>query len=383
MVIWNGLLALIPSFVLGSLTDLFIRCADNVRATIKRFLGWIYSKEDYKPKVKKWEKSVSDPFTNIHNFGIGGDMHSEDVVKPPIDMELPEEGDNGVPKYVVVIVLTVITIGFTYYMFPDLYHKGYHYIKGKLFPGKPDTPGAAGSATTHVGEVIVASEEIVTPSTPVEVLSKPVFGPELQPALPELNYTTLNHQMLGSEIDFRVTLDEILSSDADIPTKLSEANRFVTNLTNPNLMEKKVGDKFLRISDRMVRKFKLSENIPTYPSLSNFTGSSKDLLRSRLNSILSSDITDEAKNSRVSDLARILNIGADDISVSETNGVIAEVMGEYAKTQLTPKPRNVVLEELIKTPSFGNTSWTTPTTATPIIKTTNVPPFDPKTSGFK
>jgi hypothetical protein len=155
MVIWNGLLALIPSFVLGSLTDLFIRCADNVRATIKRFLGWIYSREDYKPKVKKWEKSVSDPFSNIHNANMGGDVHTEDVVKPPIDMELPEEGDNGVPNYVVVGVLVVLTIGFTYYMFPELYHKGYDYIKGKLFPG---SGGEAG--LMHLGVVDLEMEKL-------------------------------------------------------------------------------------------------------------------------------------------------------------------------------------------------------------------------------
>jgi hypothetical protein len=129
-VIWNGLLALTPSFLLEFLTDLFIKCADNVRTTIKRFLGWIYSKEDYKPKVKKWKKEVSDPFSNIHNQGIGGDT------KPPIDFPVEGEGGEGrgVPKYVVVIVLVVATVGFTYYMFPELYYAGYTYVKGKLFP---------------------------------------------------------------------------------------------------------------------------------------------------------------------------------------------------------------------------------------------------------
>ena|ERR1700694_1291882 len=81
--IWNGLLALIPTFLLESLTDLFIKCADNVRVTLKRFLGWVYSKDDYRPKVKKWSKGVSDPFSHIHDQSIGGDIHSGDVIKPP------------------------------------------------------------------------------------------------------------------------------------------------------------------------------------------------------------------------------------------------------------------------------------------------------------
>lgn len=130
------MLALIPTFLLESLTDLFIKCADNVRVTLKRFLGWVYSKDDYRPKVKKWSKGVSDPFSHIHDQSIGGDIHSGDVIKPPIDMELPEEGDNGIPKYVVVIILVVVTIGFTYYMFPELYKTAGKYIYDKVH--KPD-----------------------------------------------------------------------------------------------------------------------------------------------------------------------------------------------------------------------------------------------------
>ena len=338
--IGTGLLSLVPSIILDYLTDFFINCASNVKTTIKRFISWVYGDDSYKPKIKKWRKDVVDPFSNLNqsttNQSFNDSISNTNSKKPLNLVDMDSVSDNGgglgrgnkgdVPKYVVIIILTIVTIGVTYYIFPDLYYTGYVYIKDKLSSKKPD-PGsgdrrADGSlivnykpykgkgvadASSHVGEVVVPSEEVLetvtNPSKTLGEVSKPMFGPERPP-----------------------TFNSIVASG-------SMAESEVT-------------------------------------------------LRRRLATILCSDMPEGVKLSKFDSLVQLLKFEASPTTTSDINKIAADVMSEYNKTQLTPKPGNIVLEAISRTPSFANTSWSAPKPTTP-IKTTVVPPFDPKTSGFK
>jgi hypothetical protein len=138
-VLWSGFLALIPAMVIDWLTNLFINYAESIRRAAIRFLNWVYSDGSYKPRVKQWSKGISDPFSNIHNQGIGGD--STPLLDTPLDEAIEKEHVKA--TWTTIIIFTVGTIAVTYYFFPDLYHAAYQWAKGKIWPdgGVPQLVG--------------------------------------------------------------------------------------------------------------------------------------------------------------------------------------------------------------------------------------------------
>jgi hypothetical protein len=90
-------------------------------------------------------------------------------------------------------------------------------------------------------------------------------------------------------------------------------------------------------------------------------------LRERLQSILTSDLFEVDKHFEVNRLVRYLNDGASKLEVSETNEIVNQVatQSEYATSQLTPKPGNIVLEDALNTTSsissWNQTCETSPT----------------------
>jgi len=144
--LWGGLHLMIPVIILNVLNDYFEYIIEFFRLACKRFIDWVLS--DSPTKIIPKESEISKDINKSNS-----DRNPDDVYNPfYTNRYIDSDGFyRGVPEidyephkigWKDYVLLGVLAVGVTYYLYPDMYNNLYFAIKGKIFPGSGGSGGA-------------------------------------------------------------------------------------------------------------------------------------------------------------------------------------------------------------------------------------------------
>jgi hypothetical protein len=152
--LWEGLHILIPVIILDSINEYIIDLGLFFKNLLRKFIDWIYSgeikldpKKVQQNKLPKRDNIIRDPFSGTHVENIQNMDYRE--FYRDYDQELSTK-----TSWKTVIYFTILAVGVSYFIYPDLYHAIYYGIKDRLFPGGGGGPGG-GTTSGGAGDTPV------------------------------------------------------------------------------------------------------------------------------------------------------------------------------------------------------------------------------------